>query len=158
MKALVIYDSYFGNTEKTAQAIGAALGAKKDVTVAKVDQAKTKMLDGIDILIVGSPTRAFRPTSALIRFIRRIPPRGLDGVKVATFDTRLPINDETPRFLQFMVKFFGYANKPLLAMLMNKGGVETVAPAGFLVKDSEGPLLEGEMERAADWARQVKSA
>ena len=31
MKALVIYDSFFGNTEKVAKAIGSALGGPKDV-------------------------------------------------------------------------------------------------------------------------------
>jgi hypothetical protein len=28
--------------------------------------------------------------------------------------------------------------------------------AGFLVQDTEGPLVEGELERAAEWAKQIK--
>ncbi len=158
MKALVIFDSYFGNTEKAAQAIGTALGAKKNVRVVKVDHAAIDMLDGIDIFIVGSPTRAFRPTASVIKFIRKIPSNGLSGVKVATFDTRIPITDKAPRFLRFMVKFFGYANEPLLNLLINKGGQETVHPAGFFVKESEGPLLDDELKRAAEWAKKVKAA
>ena len=39
MKALVIYDSFFGNTEKVAKAIGGALGEPKDVTVSRVSEA-----------------------------------------------------------------------------------------------------------------------
>jgi len=158
MKAVVVYDSYFGNTEKIAQAIGKAFGTAKTVNVVKVDLAKQEMLEGIDVLIVGSPTRAFRPTSSIIKFLRKIPPRGLSGVKVATFDTRLVMNDDMPRFLRFSVKFFGYANKPILDLLMNKGGQETVPPEGFFVKDTEGPLQDGELERAADWAKAITAS
>ncbi len=40
-----------------------------------------------------------------------------------------------------------------------KAGGELAAPAeGFFVVDTEGPLQEGELERAAAWARQVAAA
>ena len=57
MKSLVVYDSFFGNTEKIAQAIGKGLGTIKNTQVVKVDQFAQNMLEGIECLVVGSPTR-----------------------------------------------------------------------------------------------------
>jgi flavodoxin len=155
MKALVIYDSYFGNTEKIAQAIGNALGPKTIVQTVKVDQAEQGMLEGIDILVVGSPTRAFSPTPAIKSFLKMIKPKGLQGVKVAAFDTRIPLDEKTPGFLRFMVRLFGYADKPLQTLMVQKGGQATVPSQGFFVTASEGPLQDGELERASAWAKQI---
>ena len=155
MKAVVLYDSYFGNTEKIAQAIWKALGTAKTVSVVKVDQAKREMLDGIDVFIAGSPTRAFSPTPAVKSFLKKIPANGLSDVKVAAFDTRLPMDENVPGFLKFMVKMFGYADKPLQDLMVKKGGRVSVQSQGFFVKESEGPLQDGELERAADWAKAI---
>jgi len=158
MKALIVYDSFFGNTEKIAMAVGKAFGNAKDVTVYRVGDVKPEMLDGIDYLIVGSPTRAFSPSPAIKTFLKGIPSKQLDGVKVAAFDTRIAMTDKVPGILRFLVKFFGYADKPILDGLKKKGGQEAVAPEGFFVLDSEGPLAEGELERAAEWVKQIKNS
>jgi len=158
MKALVLYDSFFGNTEKIAQAVGEALGTEKDVTVIKVEQANYSMLESIDIFVVGSPTRGFNPTPAVKSFLKNIQEGSLNGVKVAAFDTRIPMDDNVPGFLRLMVKIFGYADKPLHDLLLKKGGQFTISSEGFFVADSKGPLLEGELARAAEWAQKIKSA
>jgi len=155
MKALVIYDSFFGNTEKVAQAIGAALGAPDDVTVVKVADANLQQLQGVQLLIVGSPTRAFRPSPDTMRFLASIPANGLQGIKVAAFDTRMIVDDKTPGFLRLMAKWFGYADKTIAKKLLQKGGQPTLPSAGFFVLNSEGPLKEGELERAAEWAKKI---
>jgi hypothetical protein len=80
----------------------------------------------------------------------------LEGVKVAAFDTRYREAEiEKVRILAFLVKIFGYAAKPIADRLEKKGGELAVPPEGFYVTDTEGPLFEGELERAADWARQI---
>ncbi|MFC1983163.1 hypothetical protein ACFLV5_05230 [Chloroflexota bacterium] len=38
---------------------------------------------------------------------------------------------------------------------MKKGGNLVVPEEGFFVKDKEGPLVDGEIERAARWARSM---
>jgi flavodoxin len=158
MKTLVIYDTFFSNTEKIAQAIGKGLGTEKEVSVVKVDAVKPEMLDGLDFLIVGSPTRAFSPTPASKTFIRKLSTNQLSGVKVTAFDTRLPINEKTPGILRFLAGIFGYADKPLLDELKKKGGIQVVPTEGFMVTDSEGPLAEGELERAAAWGKEIREA
>jgi flavodoxin len=158
MKALVIYDTYFSNTEKIAQAVGNGLGRDEEVTVVKVDAVNPEMLEKLEILVVGSPTRAFNPTPASKSFIRKLLPNQLNGVKVTAFDTRLPINEKTPGILRFLAGIFGYADKPLLDELKKKGGVQVVPSEGFMVTDSEGPLADGELERAAEWGKEIRKA
>jgi len=157
MKALVIYDSFFGNTEKIAQAIGQAHGARGEIQVLRVSNAKPEDLAGVNLLIVGSPTRAFRPTPAISNFLDGIPAGGLRGVKVAAFDTGIPAQD-APSILRFFIKLFGYAAKPIADKLTKKGGELAVPPEGFFVKGSQGPLQEGELERAANWAKRILAA
>lgn len=155
MKVLIIYDSVFGNTEKIAQAIGNSLSSKENVETLRVSEVKPEQLIGLELLIVGSPTRVFKPTKAIMNFLNKIPLNGLKGVKVAAFDTRISTTDVNSRLLNILVKLFGYAAKPIADKLEKKGGSLIIPPEGFFVKDSEGPLKDGELERAADWAKLI---
>ncbi len=155
MKVLIIYDSGFGNTEKVALAVCNSLGALGDVAAVKVGEVKPEQLQNLDLLIIGSPTRAFRPTPAIQKYLKALPKDALNGVKVAAFDTRISMEDTNSGFLKFMVNIFGYAAKPISEQLKNKGGELSSPPEGFFVKDTEGPLKEGELERAAAWAKSV---
>ena len=65
------------------------------------------------------------------------------------------IADVNSRLLNILVKLFGYAAKPIADKLEKKGGVPIIPPEGFFVKDSEGPLKDGELERVADWAKLI---
>ncbi len=156
MKALVVYDSSFGNTEQIAQAIGDALASQEDVEILRVSNVKPEQLTGLKLLIVGSPTQRFRPTAATSNLLKRIPGNSLKGVKVAAFDTRLTVSDiEKTPVLAFFVRIFGYAARPISDRLEKKGGELTMPPEGFFVEGMEGPLKEGELERAAEWAKQI---
>jgi flavodoxin len=157
MKVLIIYDSVFGNTEQIAQAIGNALGSQEDVEILRVSNVKPEQLTGLKLLIVGSPTRGFRPTPAISDLLKSIPKNGLKGVQVAAFDTRFTMDEiESSVFiLPILVNIFGYAVKPIADRLKKKGGELIIPPEGFFVEGIEGPLKEGELERAADWAKQI---
>jgi flavodoxin len=155
MKALVLYESFFGNTEKIAQAIGDAIGKSMEAEVRKVSEVKQEQLKGFNLLIAGSPTRAFSPSPATNRFLKNIPANGLEGVKAAAFDTRISEDDANPRWLRFLMKLFGYAAEPISKKLRKKGAEIIIAPEGFCVKDTKGPLKEGELERASTWAMQI---
>jgi flavodoxin I len=156
MSILILYDSVFGNTEKIAQAIGAALSSQEKVETLRVSAVKPEQLAGLKLFIVGSPTRQFRPTAAMTSFLKGIPASGLKGVKTAAFDTRITqIKIEETAVLAFFVRIFGYAAGPMAKILLKKGGELVVPPEGFFVEGTEGPLKNGELERAADWARQI---
>jgi len=153
MKTLIVYDSFFGNTEQIAQAIGNSLGSSEDVETLRVSDLKPEQLIGLSLLVVGSPTRGFRPTKAIANFLKQIPANGLKGVKVMSFDTRISIADVNSRTLNVFVRVFGYAAEPIADKLKKKGGNLILQPEGFIVKDSEGPLKDGELERAAEWVK-----
>ncbi|MBW6465256.1 MAG: flavodoxin family protein [Brevefilum sp.] len=149
---LVVYDSVFGNTEKIAEAIGETLG---DALVINVSKVTKEDLENLKILFVGSPTRAFRPMPATMNFIKGLEPNALSGVKGAAFDTRIPLEQTESGFLKFLIKLFGYADTKI-AKALAKAGADLALPSeGFGVSGTEGPLLEGELERAQDWARGI---
>ena len=156
-KALVVYDSFFGNTERIAQSIGNALVRPEDVGILRVGDVRPEQLTGLKLLIVGSPTRAFSPSPAIKKFLKSIPKNGLKGVKIAAFDTRITDEeiDSAVFFLRFLVNIFGYAAKPIVDRLVKKGGQLIAPPEGFYVQGTEGPLKEGELERASEWAKQI---
>lgn len=155
MKALVVYDSFFGNTEKIAQAIAKGLESKMKVEMLRVNDVKPERLTELDLLIIGSPTRKFSPTPAIANLLKKITKNGLKSVKAGAFDTRISIEEIDSRFLNFLVKLFGYAAEPIAKKLKQKGAELVIQPEGFIVKDSEGPLKEGELERAEVWAKQI---
>ena len=146
MKTLIIYDSLFGNTEKIAQAIGGAFTG--EVKLRRVGEVTPAALKGLDLLIVGSPTQAGRATPGIQGFIDEMPKDGLKGINVSAYDTRI-----SGRF----VALLGYAGGRIAGKLKNKGGNLVSPPEGFIVTGREGPLKEGELERAAAWGRQLAS-
>jgi len=155
MKALIICDSVFGNTEKVAQSIGAVLGPQGQVKTLLVGQVTMEQLRGLEVLIVGPPTRSFRPTPAISQFLKALPKNHLAGINVATFDTRIWLNTIDSAAFRFLVDKGGYAANTMAKALTKKGGNPIVPPEGFLVTGEQGPLKEGELERAAEWAREI---
>lgn len=159
MKALIVYDSVFGNTEKIAQAIGSAigtaLGSQGDTAALPVGQVTADKVRGLGVLIVGSPTRSLRPTEAVARFLGQLPKDYLHGIRVAAFDTRWALENIDSGFLRLVVGKGGYAANAIDRMLKKKGGNLVAPPEGFLVTGVEGPLKDGELERAAGWVRQI---
>ena len=155
MNTMVIYDSVFGNTEQVAREIGNSLDSPENVEILRVGSVKPDQLTGLKLLIVGSPTRGFRPTESITKFLKRIPVDGLEGTKVAAFDTRISTDDIKSSILGFLVKIGGYAAKPIAGRLQKKGGDLVMPPEGFFVNGTEGPMKQGELERAAEWAKQI---
>jgi flavodoxin len=158
MKVLVIYDSVFGNTEKIAQAIANALRPKVGVELLQAGTLTPAQLLGSDLLIVGSPTRGFRPTEAVAALLKGIGAKALGGLKVAAFDTRLEADQVKSAATRFVIETGGYAAKRIADSLKKAGGTLVVPPEGFFVEDTEGPLKLGELERAAKWAATLMPA
>ncbi|MBN2367001.1 MAG: flavodoxin family protein [Calditrichaeota bacterium] len=155
MKITVVYDSYFGNTEQIGRTVGNSLKSSGEVKFFRIKDVNPEQVKNTDVLIIGSPTRAFRPTKPVTDFLNRISPGSLKGVSVAAFDTRISRDDVDSRFVRLFMKLFGYAAEPVAKKLIKKGGIQLVPPEGFYVKDTEGPLKDGESDRAVEWAGQI---
>jgi flavodoxin len=146
MNTLVIYDSQFGNTEQIAQAIAGSLRAFGQAQAVRVDPDRSFKFQGVDLLILGSPTQGFRPTPAMQFLLETVSPASLSGLAVACFDTR------------FRGRLWKNSAAPRMARQLRTMGVEPIVPPeSFFVKamKKEGPLLAGEVERAATWARML---
>lgn len=155
MKVLVIYDSVFGNTERIAQAIGAALARDNDVQILPVGEVKAAYEQGLELLVIGSPTRSFRPTETMTNFLKAMPKNSLKDIRFAAFDTRIALETIDSSALRFIVDKGGYAAKTIAKELEKKGGYLLVPPEGFLVTGEQGPLKEGELERAEKWGEKL---
>ena len=159
MKILVLYDSQYGNTQQIAQAIANQLDSPEDVALLRASEMDPAALNGRQLLVVGSPTQRFMATPALMAWLKSIPRDGLQGMQVAVFDTRLTEQQikGTP-VLKWFVRKSSYAAWWLAKQLKNKGAMLLLPPEGFYVEGMEGPLLPGELERAAAWAQQIVAA
>ena len=146
MKALIVYDSVYGNTEKIARAIAAALTPSGEVKVLRPGELNPSELQAVDLLIVGSPTQGGRPTKAIQDFLSKVSEPAVKGINVAAFDTR---------FSTKLVGIFGYAAGKIADSLKKRGGTLILSPEPFFVKSRQGPLKEGELERAAGWAKRL---
>lgn len=142
MKALVVYDSKFGNTERVARVIAERLSAGEPAPMLAAMDATERDLAGIDLLVVGGPTQGHGVSQPLRAFLARTPAESLRGMPAATFDTRL----HWPRVLS------GSAASGCARRLEKSGARLVAQPESFLVMGSEGPLAEGELARASDWA------
>jgi flavodoxin len=156
MRTLVVKDSQLGNTAQVAKAIGEVLSSNTQVEVLQVNDVGPGNLEGIELLIVGSPTQRFSPTTGTTSFLKQLPANSLRGAKTATFDTRFTVEEiEKTSILASFVRIFGYAAKPIAKRMRQKGGEEVFPPEGFYVDGLEGPLLQGEIKRARDWVIQI---
>jgi flavodoxin len=166
MKTLVVYESMFGNTEQIANAVAAGFGESVDVQVAEVADAPTDPGPDVALIVAGGPTHAFsmsRENTRADAISKGAPegerefglrewmaalPSGQHAEKIATFDTKIKSMRHLP----------GSAAKSA-AKIARRHGYESVARAeSFYVDDLDGPLLDGEIDRARAWGRQLATS
>jgi hypothetical protein len=171
MRALVVYESMFGNTHVVADRIGTGVGSVFEVVVTPVDEAEEAVILGADLLIVGGPTHVHGMTSETTRksavdvaakdddldldpdaegpglreWFHGLPERR--GATAAAFDTRV----KAP------VPLTGRASKGIARRLRRHGFALALDPESFLV-DKENHLIEGEAQRAEAWGAALAAA
>ena len=158
MRTAVVCESWFGNTRKVGEAIAHELGQHGEALQLSVDDPAPP-LEQIDLLVVGAPTHVHGLSSAMSRrsaleqrgeggeagsgvrgWLRALPPG--DGLRAAAFDTRI---EKSPILV-------GSAARGIAKRLEHRGFTLVATPESFFVLDAEGPLKDGELARAADWA------
>jgi flavodoxin I len=140
MNALVVYDSQYENTERIAQAIADTLDEFGEARAVRLDPAHPLEFQGVDMLC---PTQGWRPTPAIQSFLEEVSSEELRSLAVACFDTRFRL----PCWMT------GSAAKVMARTLQEKGVSLLTPPESFFVNGTEGPLRDGELDRAAAWAR-----
>lgn len=169
MKAVIVFESLFGNTERLARAVGAGLASGgAQVTLAEVRHVRPEDVRGCDLLVVGAPTHALslsRPNTREDAVRQGADPgRGESGVRewlgtlhatwgdgprplVAAFDTRLEKVRHWP----------GSAARKTARSLGHEGFDLLEPPTSFYVEGIKGPLVAGERDRAQQWGRALRA-
>jgi flavodoxin len=164
MKAVVVYESLFGNTHSLAEAVADGLRETAEVDVTAVKDTSPAAMESADLVVVGGPTHAHGMASRLTRkgALDDATKKGkpmpdvdgpalrdwfdelgtVDGARAAAFDTRLP----PPRIIA------GSAAKGI-ARRLRRHGFEVIGEESFVVEHGEGPPREGELDRAKEWGR-----
>ena len=164
MNAVVVYESVYGNTRAIAEAVAKGLGGAAVLSVREAAEGTAQA----DLIVVGGPTHMHGLATARSRemaaaaaredgktvepgateepglraWLRQLP-RG-EGTAAGAFDTRL---DKAPLLT-------GVAARGIARRLRHHG-YEVIGQESFLVEDSEGPLEEGELDRARAWGAQL---
>ena len=170
MKAVVVYESMYGNTREIASRIGEGLRrAYDEVDVVGVRDATASALSGCELLVVGGPTHVHGMTSKRTREAAReattksphlvFEPQsttgglrewfeGLEGHGAsAAFDTRIDA----------AAALTGRASRGIARRLRRRGRELVAPPESFLV-DRQNQLVVGESARAVAWGRTLAAA
>jgi hypothetical protein len=128
MKALVAYESMFGNTEEIARAIADGLGESVEVQLAEVSDNPD-----VALIVVGGPTHAFSMswTSTRVDAINRGATEGETAPGSAAKDA---------------------------AKAGRRHGYDSAAQAESFYVREVGPRVEGEVDRARAWARHLATS
>lgn len=156
MKAIVVYESLWGNTATIARAIAKGLG--DDVQVMSTGEARTDVVAAVDLVIAGSPVLAFRmPSDAIRDGLRKDPgdaplPPDLSHPPMRSWLKTLQISEGAAAAFDTQVRGpFGKA-APAISKGLRRAGYRIVAaPEPFYVSGRYGPLEEGETTRAMKW-------
>lgn len=163
-RAWVVFESMFGNTQRLAHGIGWGLRAEgMDVTVLDVASATAELPTGLDLLVLGAPTHAFRlstPGSRADATRHGASATRLDvGMRewltrvawqtappdIAVFDTRLDMTHLVPLA----------ASRQIQTFIERHGCRITTRPVTFVVDGVKGPLEPTELDRATAWGRRL---
>jgi Flavodoxin len=168
MRAMVIYESMYGNTHAIADAIGRGLATENEVTVVPVAEATPDLLGEADLVVAGGPTHIHGMSGARSRqaaaeaahkdgsTVTLEPHAQGPGLRDwfgtvgrirgcgAAFDTRM----DGPAVLT------GHASKAIAKLLDRHGLTQIAAAQSFLVTKGN-QLRPGEEDRAEHWGREL---
>jgi len=160
MKAIVVYESHWGNTAAVARAIAEGIGP--EAVAMSTAEASADQVAGAGLIVAGSPLLGFSlPTESMVKSLGAnqakdpTPPdlshpamrTWLEGlargsVRAAAFETRILWSP-------------GSAAKAILRLLEGAGYRAAAKPEKFIVQGKYGPLREGELARAKQWGAEL---
>lgn len=171
MRALVVYESMFGNTKDVARAIADGVSSRMPVELTDVAEAPSVIPADVTLLLVGGPTHAHGLSNSKSRadaarragdelvsrggsladWLERVRPES-GPIATVAFDTRI----KGPGFL------WGSAAKAATKLLRARDFSVIAEPVSFLVGGPTGPLFDrlapGERERATAWGAAIADA
>ena len=160
MKAIVVYESHWGNTAAVARAIAEGLGA--EARALSTAEATGEAVAGADLIVAGAPLLGFSlPTESMLKGLgsnagRDPTPPDLSHPSMRSWIDALTA--ETAARAAFETRIWwspGSAAKSILGKLEAAGYHTAAKPQRFVVKGKYGPLREGELEKAKTWGAEL---
>ena len=163
MKAIVVFESHWGNTAAVARAIAEGIGP--EARALSTTEATGAALAGVDLIVAGAPLLGFSlPTESMVKSLATnqakdpTPPdlshpamrTWLEGLargngRAAAFETRIWWSP-------------GSAAKAILGKLEALGYRPVAKSQRFVVQGKYGPLRAGELEKAKAWGAALAQA
>ena len=160
MKAIVVYESLWGNTAAVARAIAEGIGPET-ITLSTAE-ATADLVAGADLIVAGSPVLAFKlPTEQIRDSLRTQPidapaPADLSHPSMRSWLAGLRMGNARSAAFETRVRGpFGHATPEITKALATAGYLSTTKPLSIIVMGKYGPLKEGELERARQWGAEL---
>ena len=163
MKAVVVYESHWGNTAAVARAIAEGIGP--DARALSTAEASGEAIAGADLIVAGAPLLGFSlPTDSMLSNIGANAGRDpvapdLSHPSMRSWLEGLPQGNSRAAAFETRIWWSpGSAAKTILGKL-EQAGYRPIAKTGrFIVKGKYGPLRDGELERAKAWGAELAQA
>ena len=147
MNGLVVFDTSYGNTRILAEAIAGALQATGiETDTLHVKKVKKLRAEDYNFIVIGSPTRLGTMSLTVKGFLGRFNDKAWTGKPFAVFDTELSENIEMQE---------GSAAEKIAGKLKEEQMKQLLPVLKAVVLGRKGPLQEGEIERAKEYALKI---
>jgi hypothetical protein len=159
MDVIVVYESVWGNTAAVARAIAEGIG--EGTRACATDEVAPETAAKADLIVAGAPVFGFGlPTEQIRESIRRSESDAdLAHPSLRSWLEALPAGHGRSAAFETRIWWSPRGATGTIEKSLTGHGYPPVARAEkFVVRGKEGPLREGELERATAWGRQLRNA
>ena len=160
MKAVVVYESLWGNTAAIARAIAEGIGP--DAQALTTDAARAEAIADADLIVAGAPVLGFSlPTDQMRESVARSEagapsPPDLSHPSLRSWLDSLPRGHGRAAAFETRIWWSPRGATGDIERGLERAGYQRAAKAQkFVVTDKYGPLREGELERARRWGEEL---
>ncbi len=162
VKAVVVYESHWGNTARVAQAIADGIGP--ETLVLATDEADMAAVSGADLLIAGAPVLGFGlPTDRMEAAVadsgrKAVTPPDTSHPSLRSWLSDLPRGHGQGAAFETRLRWSPGGATGAIEQSLERAGYRTTGnPGRFIVTGRYGPLRRGELDRARHWGETLKA-
>lgn len=160
MKAVVVYESLWGNTAAVARAIAEGIGPEAEVL--STSEATPDRVAGADLLVAGAPMQGFSLPTDQMRAGIKVDDDPRPDVSMPTLRSwldHLPAGSGRAAAFDTKIRWSPGSAASVIDRVLAAAGYRTVARSEhFLVTGRTGPLKDGELARARTWGAQLAAS
>ena len=154
MKAIVVYESHWGNTASVARAIAAGIGAEAEAL--STAEATAEVVANAELVVAGAPLMALRlPTDRMVDGIVAKPdepPVDLGVPTMRTWLAGLPSGRGACAAFETRLRWSPGGATGAIEHGLGAAGYRRISSGRkFIVEGRTGPLRDGELEKARAW-------